>query len=78
MGLLDPWVEVAPIVGFDFYHYKNNFWLHAYGNLILPTTNILKEMKISVILHRNGWGQGGHHEGQDNNGRTMDRLFSRY
>jgi len=29
---LDPFAEIAPIVGFDFYHYKKNFWLHAYGN----------------------------------------------
>ena len=27
--LLDAFGEIAPIVGFDFYHYKNNFWLHA-------------------------------------------------
>ena len=33
---LDSFAEIAPIVGFDFYHYKNNFWLHAYGNWIMP------------------------------------------
>ena len=26
---------VSPVVGFDFYHYKSKFWLHAYGNLSL-------------------------------------------
>ena len=23
---LDPWIEIAPIVGLDFYHYKRDFW----------------------------------------------------
>ena len=32
--LIDAFGEVAPIVGFDFYHYKNNFWLHAYANYL--------------------------------------------
>jgi len=57
--LLDPWVEVAPIVGFDFYHYKNNFWLHAYGNYILPYHNYLKGDESFSYLNRNNWGQGG-------------------
>ena len=34
--LLDSWVEVAPIVGVDFYHYKRDFWFHGYANYILP------------------------------------------
>ena len=33
---LDSFGEIAPIVGFDFYHYSNNFWTHAYANYILP------------------------------------------
>ena len=61
--LLDPWVEVAPIVGFDFYHYKRNFWLHAYGNIILPAHKYIKGDVGYSYLHRNGWGHSGHHAG---------------
>jgi hypothetical protein len=60
---LDPWIEIAPIVGFDFYHYKNNFWLHAYGNLILPAHKYIKGDVGYSYLHRNGWDHEGHHEG---------------
>ena len=28
---LDSFAEIAPIMGFDFYHYKNNFWLMVTG-----------------------------------------------
>jgi len=57
--LLDSWVEVAPIVGFDFYHYKRNFWLHAYGNVILPYHTYVKGDKEASYLNRNNWGKGG-------------------
>lgn len=57
--LLDPWVEVAPIIGFDFYHYKNNFWLHAYGNYILPAHKYIKGEEEYSYLNRNNWGKGG-------------------
>jgi len=57
--MLDPWVEIAPIVGFDFYHYKNNFWLHAYGNYILPMHRYIKGDKEFSYLNRNNWGKGG-------------------
>lgn len=58
--LLDPFGEIAPIVGFDFYHYKSKFWLHAYGNYILPYHKYIKGDEQYSYLHRNGWGQGGH------------------
>ena len=57
--LLDPFGEIAPIVGFDFYHYSNNFWLHAYGNLILPHHKYLKGDVDFSYLNRNNWGKGG-------------------
>ena len=57
--LLDPWVEIAPIVGFDFYHYKNKFWLHAYGNYILPMHRYIKGDEEFSYLNRNNWGTGG-------------------
>lgn len=57
---LDPFAEVAPVVGFDFYHYKNNFWLHAYGSWILPYHKYVKGNEDFSYLHRNSWGLGGH------------------
>ena len=57
---LDPFAEIAPIVGFDFYHYKNNFWLHAYGNYILPYHKYIAGNEDFSYLHRNNWGKGGH------------------
>ena len=57
--LLDAFGEVAPIVGFDFYHYKNKFWLHAYGNYILPYHKYIKGDEAVSYLNRNNWGKGG-------------------
>ena len=56
---LDPFAEIAPIVGFDFYHYKNNFWLHAYGNWILPYHKYVSGEQDFTYLNRNNWGKGG-------------------
>jgi hypothetical protein len=63
---LDRFGEVAPIIGFDFYHYKSNFWLHAYGNYILPYHRYIKGDVVYSYLHRNGWDHEGHHEGHAN------------
>ena len=52
--------EIAPIVGADFYHYKNKFWLHAYGNYLLPAHKYLKGEEEFNYLHRDCWGVGGH------------------
>lgn len=57
--LLDAFGEVAPIVGIDFYHYKNNFWLHAYANYILPYHRYIKGDEAVSYLNRNNWGKGG-------------------
>jgi hypothetical protein len=56
---LDAFVEIAPIVGFDFYHFKNKFWLHAYGNYILPNHKYIKGDEMFSYLNRNNWGKGG-------------------
>ena len=56
---LDPFAEVAPILGFDFYHYKRNFWIHAYANWILPYHHYIAGDEDFSYLHRNNWGQGG-------------------
>jgi hypothetical protein len=60
---LESWAEIAPIVGFDFYHYKNNFWLHTYANWILPYHHYVKGDVGYSYLHRNGWDHEGHHNG---------------
>ena len=59
---LDAFGEVAPIVGLDFYHYKNNFWLHAYGSWILPYHKYIQGNEDFSYLHRNSWGKGGHND----------------
>ena len=56
---LDPYGEVAPIVGFDFYHYTNKFWLHAYGSWILTYHQYVKGDEDFNYLNRNNWGVGG-------------------
>jgi len=56
---LDRFGEIAPIIGFDFYHYKNNFWLHAYGNYILPYHKYVMGDEEISYLNRNNWGKGG-------------------
>ena len=57
--LLDSWVEVAPIVGVDFYHYKRDFWFHGYANYILPYHKYVKGDEEASYLNRNNWGKGG-------------------
>ena len=59
---LDAFAEIAPIVGFDFYHYKPKFWLHAYGNWILPYHKYVQGNEDFSYLHRNSWGKGGHND----------------
>ena len=62
---LEPFAEIAPIVGIDFYHYKSNFWLHAYANYILPYHKYVKGNVDFSYLHRNSWGKGGHNNQLD-------------
>ena len=56
---LDSWVEVAPIIGVDFYHYKRDFWFHGYANYILPMHKYIKGDERASYLNRNNWGKGG-------------------
>lgn len=57
--MLDAFGEIAPIVGFDFYHYQNNFWMHVYGNWILPHHRYIQGDADFSYLNRNNWGKGG-------------------
>ena len=59
---LDPYAEIAPIIGADFYHYKSKFWLHSYANWILPYHKYVKGAEEYSYLHRNGWEAEGHNE----------------
>ena len=52
--------EIAPIIGFDFYHYESKFWLHAYANWILPYHHYVMGDEDFSYLHRDNWGKGGH------------------
>ena len=52
--------EIAPVIGFDFYHYESKFWLHAYANWILPYHHYVMGDEDFSYLHRNNWGKGGH------------------
>ncbi len=56
---LDAFGVVSPILGFDFYHYKKNFWLHAYGSYLLPYHKYVKGDIDFSYLNRNNWGLGG-------------------
>ena len=57
--LLDAFAEVAPIVGADYYLYRENFWLHSYANYILPYHKYFKGDESFSYLNRNNWGLGG-------------------
>mgnify|MGYP003123239326 FL=1 len=65
-SLLDGFAEVAPIVGFDFYHYKKKFWVHAYANWILPYHKYIEGDSDFNYLNRNNWGKGGLRKRQNN------------
>lgn len=58
-GELDAFGVVSPVVGFDFYHYKSNFWLHAYGSYLLPYHKYVSGDEDFSYLNRNNWGLGG-------------------
>ncbi len=50
---------VSPIFGADFYHYKNNFWFHAYGNYLPGYHKYVKGDEDFSYLNRDNWGKGG-------------------
>ena len=64
-GELDEFGVVSPVVGFYFYHYKNNFWLHAYGSYLLPYHKYVKGDEDFSYLNRNNWGLGGLRQDSD-------------
>jgi len=41
LALIGDFADLSSVIGLDFYHYRKNFWLHAYGN-ILPHHKLQK------------------------------------
>ncbi len=41
LALIGSFADISTVIGLDFYHYRKNFWLHAYGN-ILPQHTLHK------------------------------------
>ena len=62
---IDAFGVVSPVVGFDFYHFKSNFWLHAYGSYLPPFHNYVKGDEAFSYFNRNNWGLGGLREDAD-------------
>jgi len=56
---IDAFGVISPVLGFDYYHYKNNFWLHAYGSYLLPYHKYVKGDEAFSYHNRNNWGLGG-------------------
>ena len=50
---------VSPIIGADFYHYKNNFWLHTYANYLPGYHKYVSGDLDFSYLNRDNWGKGG-------------------
>ena len=56
---IDPFGVVSPIIGADFYHYKSNFWLHAYANYLPGYHKYVSGDVDFSYLNRNNWCKGG-------------------
>mgnify|MGYP001198045957 FL=1 len=56
---IDAFGVLSPIIGADFYHYKNNFWLHSYVNYLPKFHKYVKGDEDFSYLNRNNWGKGG-------------------
>ena len=56
---IDAFGVISPIIGFDYYHYKNNFWLHAYGSYLPGFHNYVKGDEAFSYFNRDNWGLGG-------------------
>ena len=41
LAQIGSFADISTVIGLDFYHYRKNFWLHAYGN-ILPQHTLHK------------------------------------
>ena len=57
--LIDDFGLISPIIGFDFYHNRNNFWTHIYGNYLPAYHRYIQGDVNYSYLHRNNYGKGG-------------------
>ena len=57
--LIDDFGLVSPIIGFDFYHNRNNFWTHIYGSYLPPYHRYIVGDVDYSYLNRNNYGKGG-------------------
>jgi len=62
---IDAFGVISPIIGADFYHYKNNFWLHSYVNYLPKFHKYVKGDEDFSYLNRNNWGKGGLRQGAE-------------
>ena len=65
-SLLDGFGVVSPVIGFDFYHSRNNFWTHAYGSYLAPYHKYVQGDEQYSYMNRNNWGKGGLIKGANN------------
>jgi len=56
---LDAFAVISPVIGADFYHYKNNFWVHAYANWLPGYHKYISGDVDFSYMNRNNWGKGG-------------------
>jgi len=56
---IDAFGVLSPVVGFDWYHYKNNFWMHVYGSYLPPYHKYVQGDKNFSYLNRNNWEVSG-------------------
>ena len=56
---LDAFGVISPIVGFDWYHYKNSFWIHMYGSYLPPYHKYIRGDEGFSYLNRNNQGVDG-------------------
>tara|TARA_R100001163_G_scaffold65506_1_gene62976 strand:+ start:2177 stop:3343 length:1167 start_codon:yes stop_codon:yes gene_type:complete len=65
-SLLDGFGLISPVIGFDFYHSRNNFWTHAYGSYLAPYHKYVQGDEQYSYMNRNNWGKGGLVKGATN------------
>jgi len=56
---LDAFGVLSPIIGMDFIHYKNKFWLHFYANYLPPYHKYVQGDEAFSYLNRNNQGVNG-------------------
>jgi hypothetical protein len=56
---LDAFGVLSPIIGMDFIHYKDKFWLHFYANYLPPFHKYVQGDEAFSYLNRNNQGVDG-------------------